>query len=88
MEKKKVVSKIVTIQSVIPRSLFVELKRECAETGYTIKEIMKHMLEERYKEEKFEQKVWKVSDEDYNKAMLAIKTYYTIRNKVEKENEK
>ena len=89
--KKKDISKTVPIQSIIPRSLYVELVKHCAENALTIKAVIKILVQDFIKNEKFLYREWEMSDEQFNKASNAYDTYIAIRDEVErihKEKEK
>jgi hypothetical protein len=83
LEKRKV-SETVPVQTIIPRSLYAELVRRCAEEDFTIKEVIQSLIEDFIKSDKFLYREWQMSDEQYKKAMTALEGYTTIRNEVER----
>jgi len=82
LEKKKV-SETVPVQAIIPRFLYAELVKRCAEEDFTIKEVIQSLIEDFIKADKFLYREWQMSDEQYNKAMTALEVYSTIRDEVE-----
>ena len=46
LKKKTKISETVPVQTIIPRSLYVELVKICAEQDFTIKEAIQSMIEE------------------------------------------
>jgi len=87
LEKKKV-SGTVPVQAIIPRSLYAELVKRCAEEDFTIKEVIQSLIEDFIKADKFLYREWQMSDEQYNKAMTALEVYSTIRDEVESLHKK
>ena len=83
MEKKKV-SETVPVQAIIPRSLYVELVKRCAQDDLSIKEVIQSLIEDFVKHDKFLCREWQMSDEQYKKALSAYEAYLNIRDEVEK----
>ena len=86
MEKKKA-SKTVPVQAIIPRSLYAEFVKICAESDYTIKDIIQDLIEDFVKHDKFLYREWKMTDEQFKKAMTAYEVYLTIVEEVSKKGE-
>ena len=84
--KERNVSKTVSVQAFLPRALYAEVKKLCAETGITIKDLIKETLVELIKDCKFGHREWRVTNEEYNTAMEHQEHYLKIRDKVESEN--
>jgi hypothetical protein len=82
LEKKKV-SGTVPVQAIIPRSLYAELVKRCAEEDFTIKEVIQSLIEDFIKADKFLYREWEISNEQYTKAMTALEVYTTIRDEAE-----
>ena len=80
MERKKV-SETVTVQSFLPRSLYAELVKICAENDYTIKEVIKSLIEDFVKHEKLFNREWEITDEQWNKAFEHYELYTAIRDR-------
>jgi hypothetical protein len=83
LERKKKVSQTVPVQSIIDRSLYIDLVKLCAETDTSIKEVLKVQIEDLIKNDKFATREWKMSDEQYRKGISAYETYLNIRDEIE-----
>ena len=88
LEKKKIISETVPVQAIIPRLLYAELVKICAEQDLSIKDAIQTMIEDFVKSDKFLYREWEVSDEDYAKAMTGYEIYETIRDKAEEKGKK
>jgi hypothetical protein len=82
LEKKKI-SETVPVQTIIPRPLYAYLVKHCAELDLTIKDMIKGLIEDWARQDKFLYREWKMSDEQYHKAMSALEVYTTILDEVE-----
>lgn len=81
MQRKKTVSPTVPVQSIIPRELYAELVKICAENDYTIKETIQFLIEEFIKHDKLLHRKWEITDEQWNKAMDSYESYTAIRDR-------
>jgi vacuolar-type H+-ATPase catalytic subunit A/Vma1 len=81
LEKKKA-SKTVPVQAIIPRTLYAELVKICAESDYTIKDIIQDLIEDFVKHDKLLYREVPVSDEQFKKAMTAYEIYLTVLDEI------
>lgn len=80
LERKKV-SETVPVQSIIPRPLYVQLVTYCAKGDFTIKALLKSLIQDFVKHEQLFNREWEITDEQWNKAFTAYEVYTAIRDR-------